>query len=45
MAKKAVIVVFLTAVGLTLGGCSRCGWIWDDWRSPSACRSDHLPAK
>lgn len=43
MAKKAVIIVFLATLGLSLGGCSQCGWLWDDWRKPGACRNDTVP--
>jgi len=35
----------LLAFALALGGCSHCGWIWDDWRKPQSCRGDWEPAK
>jgi hypothetical protein len=25
-------------LGLALGGCTKCGWIWND--SPRSCRAD-----
>jgi hypothetical protein len=25
-------------LGLSLGGCSKCGWIWQDWTR--ACHAD-----
>jgi hypothetical protein len=30
----------LVILGLSLGGCTKCGWIWND--GPRACRSDHV---
>ena len=30
----------LFILGLSLGGCTKCGWIWND--GPRACRSDHV---
>jgi hypothetical protein len=33
---------FLLAIGLALGGCSRCGFWWDDLRDvvPKSCKVD-----
>ena len=30
---------------LVLGGCSQCGWWWDDWfdDGPKTCRSGRVP--
>ena len=29
------------ALGLMLGGCSKCGFWWDEWQSrPGACKGD-----
>jgi hypothetical protein len=42
--KKSGILLTIVLLGLSLGGCSKCGWIWDDWRAPGACRSD-APAR
>ncbi|MGE0564713.1 MAG: peptidylprolyl isomerase [Pseudolabrys sp.] len=42
IATLALVVV----LGAALGGCSRCGFFWDDWKgkpnafSLGACRSD-----
>jgi hypothetical protein len=33
--RLAILTVML---GLTLGGCTKCGWIWDN--GPSSCRAD-----
>ena len=45
MLRRAATFVVLAVLGLTMAGCSQCGWIWDDWRSPKSCRSDSLPQK
>ena len=43
MFRRWVIIVGLTALGLALSGCSKCGPFWEDWMQPSkSCRSDHL---
>jgi hypothetical protein len=38
MPKRLAALVCLVLLGLALGGCSRCGWVWDD--GPRACRAD-----
>jgi hypothetical protein len=41
MLRRLTIVSSVLALGLVLGGCTKCGWIWDDWRSqPQSCRND-----
>ena len=45
MATRAAAIVALMVLGLSLAGCSRCGWIWEDWRSPGSCRNDMMPEK
>lgn len=35
---RVILTAGLLALGLTLGGCTKCGPIWDDW-SPRSCRS------
>ena len=41
--KEPVQSIGVIAIGLALGGCTRCGPIWDDWmQSPKSCKSDHL---
>jgi hypothetical protein len=40
MLKRLAIILGVIAVGLALGGCTKCGPIWDDWlNSPKSCRS------
>jgi hypothetical protein len=39
--KGISIIAAVMALGLALGGCSKCGPFWDDWRStPKSCQSD-----
>jgi hypothetical protein len=38
--KRLTILTCLMAFGLALGGCSKCGFWWDDYRSPGTCKSD-----
>jgi hypothetical protein len=38
MKKRAATFLCLTLLGLALGGCTRCGFIWDD--GPRSCRAD-----
>ena len=41
MLKRLTVLSCLLALGLTLGGCSKCGFWWDDWQSrPGACKGD-----
>jgi len=41
MLKRLIILAGILAVGLTLGGCSKCGFWWDDWQSaPKSCKGD-----
>jgi hypothetical protein len=43
MLRTLAVVIGLIAMGLSLGGCSKCGPIWDDWMGPpKSCRSDRL---
>jgi hypothetical protein len=43
MFRRLVLIVGMVAVGVALGGCTKCGPIWDDWvQSPKSCKSDHL---
>jgi hypothetical protein len=39
MFKRLTVISSLIALGLVLSGCTKCGWLWDDWRSqPQSCR-------
>jgi hypothetical protein len=41
MRKPIAVLLVLITSGLILGGCTKCGFIWDDWRSaPRSCQSD-----
>ena len=31
MRQRLTALVCLLLLGLTLGGCSKCGWVWDNW--------------
>ena len=32
MMHRLFALMCLIALGLSLGGCTKCGWIWDDWQ-------------
>jgi hypothetical protein len=36
--KRLAAVICLVVLGLSLGGCTKCGWFWDD--GPRTCHSD-----
>jgi hypothetical protein len=38
MRKYLAAVLCLVLIGLSLGGCSKCGWLWDE--HGRACHSD-----
>ena len=38
MFKRLTVLACVVAFGLTLGGCTKCGFVWDD--GPRACHSD-----
>jgi hypothetical protein len=40
MLKRLTVLCGVLALGLVLGGCTRCGWIWDQSNQPASCRSD-----
>jgi hypothetical protein len=43
MMRRWIVLGGIIAIGFTLGGCTKCGPIWDDWiQAPKSCRSDHL---
>jgi hypothetical protein len=39
MLKRITMLACLLAFGLTLSGCSKCGFWWDESR-PGACKGD-----
>jgi hypothetical protein len=44
MLKRLTILSGVLVLGLALGGCSRCGWIWNEGQpAPQSCRSDAPP--
>jgi hypothetical protein len=38
MNRRLATIVLLTVLGLSLGGCSQCGFLWD--QRGGACHSD-----
>jgi hypothetical protein len=38
MSKRLAATVCLVLLGLSLGGCTKCGWLWD--QPPRSCHSD-----
>jgi hypothetical protein len=39
--RRLATLASIVAIGLTLGGCSKCGFWWDEWRSsPQSCKAD-----
>lgn len=40
MLKRLTIVSSVIALAVTLGGCTKCGWFWNDWQTPASCRDD-----
>jgi len=36
--KRAAVIICLALLGLGLGGCTKCGWLWD--QPVRACHSD-----
>jgi hypothetical protein len=41
--KRLTLLACLLALGLSLGGCTKCGFIWDDWKSPAKSCRDEAP--
>ena len=39
MFKRLTILACVLAFGLAVGGCSRCGFWWDEWQQKS-CKGD-----
>jgi hypothetical protein len=43
MLRRLAVIIGLVGLVLALGGCTKCGPIWDDWMGPAkSCRSDRL---
>jgi hypothetical protein len=41
MFKRLTVLTSLFVLGLMLGGCSKCGFWWDEWRpAPQSCKND-----
>jgi hypothetical protein len=41
MLKRLAILSGAIMLALALNGCTKCGWIWNDWQSPAkSCRDD-----
>jgi hypothetical protein len=39
--KRFTTLICLIVLGATLAGCTKCGWIWDDWTAqPKSCLTD-----
>jgi hypothetical protein len=38
MNKRLAAILCLVVLGLSLGGCTKCGWLWNDWGK--ACHAD-----
>ena len=43
MAKRAALIVVLTALGFSLAGCGPCGFGFSIWDSPLGCRGEPSP--
>jgi hypothetical protein len=41
--KRLTLLASLLALALSLGGCTKCGFIWDDWKSPAKSCRDEAP--
>jgi hypothetical protein len=40
--RRIGVVACVVALGLMVGGCSKCGFWWDEWRNapPKSCKGD-----
>jgi hypothetical protein len=39
--QRFITFVALIVLAASLGGCTKCGWIWDDWTGkPKSCLTD-----
>jgi hypothetical protein len=41
VARRLTAMAAILAFGLALGGCSKCGFFWDDWsQAPKSCKDE-----
>jgi hypothetical protein len=48
MLKRLTVLSGVIALSMVLGGCTRCGWVWNDWQAPASCKDDapgHRPER
>jgi hypothetical protein len=38
MPKRVAAAIFLVLLGVSLDGCTKCGWLWE--QGPRSCHSD-----
>jgi len=38
-ARRAAVVLVLMLAGVALGGCSKCGFFWEEGNRPASCRT------
>jgi hypothetical protein len=38
MRKRLALAASILALSLLLNGCTKCGWIWDDYPRQKSCR-------
>jgi hypothetical protein len=39
MTTRLAALLCIVLLGLSLGGCTKCGWLWND-QGPGTCHSD-----
>jgi len=42
--RRVAVLLALMLAGTALGGCSKCGFLWDEGDRPASCRSASQPA-
>lgn len=43
-ARQAALLLALLVAGTALGGCSKCGFFWEEGNRPASCRTAPAPA-
>jgi hypothetical protein len=38
MIRRFAAILCVVALGLSMSGCTKCGWLWNDWGK--ACHAD-----